>query len=733
MKKYISFFIVFGILFSVFSFPGYAAGSYLDNTASKPTLSDAMKVFRYLGGKAELAESQKFQANANKDYSITLIDAMRFFMVVSGKSESLRRPEDTEGVNFFYQKNEFMNSVIGCEGSYYSPIVYPDGTFAINSSNKYRKQYITFGVKDITSKINWYNSDGWLPCLVSEYDSTFFKIKIENFADMVIENGKYYEVVFSRMSVENKSGSEKLLPLVSSKATPINDAAKNIYSVLPGQTVVRDYATASDNFTENISLPNIRELKNIGSFDDHYISMRSYWQERIESIVNISKLPDERLINAYKAGYVYTLIIKDGYSLNVGENGYDGFWDHDAIGISSTLFTLGDFEYAKEYLSSLVYENVQYDDAAWKYSYPFALYLMKTGDIAFIKEKFEHIKTATHKIEADFDNELGIMKQTYAIDSHGYWTIDDFSALMGLTTYKYICEAIGNSEEVVWAKEMYDTLLKGANAAMEKLQREKEISYISVSPMYTTEDLLVPENANWASMFLFGRWTWEGYLFGGEQGGILLDQIDKTYEFGFKRLFGDNKIEYNFGGYPGYSSGYNAGYGLAALRGEQYRDCGIKAYQFMLDNTQSSPFGWWEGIPTNTGCESVEGMNIVYGTGSCPHMWGQSLCTKVLLESLITEKSDGTVIIGRGIPAEWINEEIEVDNYPVKSGRLGFNLSLTDKTLTLTLSGNIPNEGVSLELSALKNNIKTASCQYNNETGIVTVPSGIASVYIELK
>ena len=39
--------------------------------------------------------------------------------------------------------------------------------------------------------------------------------------------------------------------------------------------------------------------------------------------------------------------------LHVGENGYDELFDHDTIGIVSTLLTVGDFTYAKDYLSTL--------------------------------------------------------------------------------------------------------------------------------------------------------------------------------------------------------------------------------------------------------------------------------------------------------------------------------------------------------------------------------------------
>jgi hypothetical protein len=36
--------------------------------------------------------------------------------------------------------------------------------------------------------------------------------------------------------------------------------------------------------------------------------------------------------------------------------------------------------------------------------------------------------------------------------------------------------------------------------------------------------------------------------------------------------------------------------------------------------------------------------------GSSPHIWGQANASKVLLNSLIAEKSSGQVILGRGIP-----------------------------------------------------------------------------------
>lgn len=163
----------------------------------------------------------------------------------------------------------------------------------------------------------------------------------------------------------------------------------------------------------------------------------------MEPLAKIDELPDSKLIDAYKAGYVYTMIVKDGYGLHVGENGYDRVFDHDVLGIMASLMTIGDFKYFDEY-SKTILKFVQYPDAGWKFSWPYALYLQKTGDRKLVEERFEQIKTNTHKISSDRDSD-GIMKRTNAIDSNGHWTIDNWSALFGLCTYKYICDRIETS------------------------------------------------------------------------------------------------------------------------------------------------------------------------------------------------------------------------------------------------------------------------------------------------
>ncbi|RZT16710.1 hypothetical protein EV649_4243 [Kribbella sp. VKM Ac-2569] len=638
--------------------------------------------------------------------------------------------------------NPGLTSSFGWEGDLNAPIAFIDGSYRLRSRGD---AMITFGVPNIPGKIKWSNAEGYLPAFVSEYSKDGLGIKVENFADLVVVGGNRFEVAYSRMTVTNTTSTSARLPRVSNLLTPLNPAETTVGA---GQTVVRDYAVAADRFGGTYDWPTAVQLQQLGGFDQHYSHMRQYWNNRLSAIANITDLPDKRLINAYKAGYIYTLIIRDDINgakeLHVGENGYDEMFDHDTIGIVSTLLTIGDFTYARDYLSTLP-AQLQYDDAKWKYSWPYALYLQRTGDKDFIRSRFETIKKNTHTIETDrIDGGTGIIKQTDAIDSHGYWTIDNWSALTGLTTYRYLATALGETAEAAWAKAEYDDLLKVATARIDQTMKQYGLDYIPISMVEPNETgpRKDPRDANWASMFLFGRWAWDGYLFGAAQSGTMFDKIDDTYTHGFERRKDVSDTIYNFGGYPhGYfSSAYNAGYGSAALRGEEYRDLGIKSYQYMIDKTMSGPFGWWEGVDYPSADSPWNIDHARGGGGSNQHMWGQSTATKVLFDSLIAEKSDGTVIIGRGVPNEWIRtqQKIGLNGYPVTNGgRLGYQLTTAGKTVTLQLTGNTSTPtGYSLELPALRNNIAYVAAKgatINQTAGTIHLPRGTTHVTVVLR
>lgn len=662
----------------------------------------------------------------------TKVSVMLVFALLLGTMTSLGLPRNVQAAPG-YQQYPNMNGVFGWDGDKDAPIAYIDGSYKIRDG---RNITVSFGIHDGEKPVKWYNDSGYLPCLVSEFEKDGVLVQIKNFGDKVTLGGNDYVIAYSRVSLTNQSSEVKeLAPNPSPQLILLTSGSKKIQ---PGETLNHDFAIAVDRFGNNYAWPSQDVIKNAGGWDDHYIHMKNYWEDRVSDIAQINVLPDARLIDAYKAGFIYTHIVKDGDELHVGENGYDEMWDHDTIGIVSTLFTLGDFKDAHKFLTTLP-AQIQYDDAKWKYSWPFALYLIRTGDQDFIRDNFAKIKKNTHYIESDRTGPDGIMKKTMSIDSPGYWTVDNWSGLMGLLSYKYICDQLGETQEALWAANMYDEFLKTTNDKITETIIRYDLDYLPISMLEPNEANRArePRDGNWSSS-LSGQWAWDGYLFGGKQHGIMLDWIDKTYDYGFNRLKGVLP-PHNFGGYPHglFSSAYNAAHASSGLRGEKYRTEGIKAYQFMIDQTMSAPFSWWEGsyYPDPNGLWDQP--HTPGGGGSSPHMWGQAVITKVLFDSLIAEKVDGNLMIGRGVPEEWLvaGEKIDISNYPLSNNRrAGYKIESTGNEVTLTMTGDTPSGEICFNLPFFKNNIQSASTgKIDLEQGNVVLPKDTRSVTVVLK
>ena len=99
--------------------------------------------------------------------------------------------------------------------------------------------------------------------------------------------------------------------------------------------------------------------------------------------------------------------------------------------------------------------QTQYDDGVWTYPWIWALYLLKTGDLQFVKANFNtegpagtaepSIADTAHLIATDRTGPGGIMEKTNDIDANGYWTIDNYEALMGLWAYRWLAQQVGNA------------------------------------------------------------------------------------------------------------------------------------------------------------------------------------------------------------------------------------------------------------------------------------------------
>ena len=634
-------------------------------------------------------------------------------------------------------------------GSFWVDTSGPDGGPGSASTAAVTGTTYGYGVYD-DSPTSWTNADGYLPALVTTFHRDGATISITNFGDDVSIGGHAYVIIYSRVSVSNPTGSAITVdPRPSAGLVPLNTAPDTVPA---HATVNHDYAVPSDKFGGGYGYPAACPLAAAGGYDQHFAHMRAYWKSQLAGIAQITALPDGSLIDAYKTGFIYTQIIRAGDELKTGANGYDKEFSHDVIGILANLFTQGYTAGSHGLLDRARYvigTQTQYDDGVWTYPWIWAIYLLKTGDLGFVKANFgtdgpsgstePSIEATARLIAADRTGPGGIMEETDDIDANGYWTIDNYEALMGLWAYHWLAQQVGNASEAGWAASQYSSLLAAVNKTLDATISANHLNYLpcSMTEPNTDNRCVNAEDANWAAPFLFGRWAWDGYLFGAPLSGPGVSLIDATYQYGFARLAG--KLPANtFGGYPTqyYSTAYNAGYGEWGLASQDYRDQGILSYEFMVRNGQSGPYSWWESQQFPNPGSPWTGNHPEAGNGSSPHAWGMANANLVLLDSLAAQRSDGSLVVGRGVPDSWVRggQVISLANFPTTGGRhAGLTIRTSGAAVTLTLSGDQPSGPVLFQLPAFVGNIAHASAgTVDNKTGTVTLAPTVRSVTVQL-
>jgi hypothetical protein len=640
--------------------------------------------------------------------------------------------------------------VVAClGGSFWVDTSGPDGGPGSASTAAVTGTTYGYGIYD-DSSTTWTNADGYLPALVTGFHRDGAAISITNFGDDVTIGGHAYVVIYSRVQVTNPTGQTiSVDPQPSAGLAPLNSAP---VAVPPHSAVDHDYAVTSDRFGGSYAWPSAGALAAAGGYDQHFAHMRAYWNSELAGITQIQTLPDQSLVNAYKTGFIYTQIIRSGDELKTGANGYDKEFSHDVIGILANLFTQGYTSGAHGLLDRARYvigSQTQYDDGVWTYPWVWAIYLLKTGDLSFVKANFgtegptgesePSIEDTAHLIAADRTGPGGIMEETNDIDANGYWTIDNYEALMGLWAYHWLAQQVGNSSEASWAASQYSSLLAATNKTLNATISANHLSYLPCSMIEPNTDnrCVNAEDANWAAPFLFGRWAWDGYLFGAPLSGPGVSLIDATYSYGFARLAG--KLPANtFGGYPTqyYSTAYNAGYGEWGLASSDYRSQGIQSYEFMIANGQSGPYSWWESQQFPNPGSPWTGTHPEAGNGSSPHAWGMANANMVLLDSLAAQRADGSLVVGRGVPSSWMSagKLISLANFPTVAGRhLGLAIRSSGSSVTLTLSGQAPAGPVLFQLPAFVGNIAHASAgTVDEKTGTVTLATTVRTVTVQL-
>jgi hypothetical protein len=706
-------------------------------------------------------------------------------------------------------------TAMGWEGNWWPAFEYPSGAFFARGvgTSTYKVVYGTLPDNNATAgkticgamysfgiataggtpaagSVNWTMDSGYLPAFTSTFVRGQVTITITNFELLAPIGGHSFGLVYSRVTVKNAgtaavtedpAPSAGLVALTSTSTT-----------VAAGQSVQHDYVVAVDDFGSGQALPTGTTLSGgAPTYDQAYAQMSAYWEGRLASIPTFTlpdiELPNTNLVhpaveleNAFRANFVYNRISQVGKAPFSAANNYAWLLNHDLPGMLANRFSLGDFQDAQNLMltgraSQVIaqtfpnYGANYYLDGWWKTPWPWAIYLAKTGDTAFVKQYFndtggsygDNLQALMHQVPTHAT--AGYLATSNDNDSMGVWLFDDYSAMVGLASYKYIATEIGNTTEATWADGQLTSLIAGTNTGIQKNQTANHFSYLPCEvtvPMSADRCGNNGADANWASAGFYGQNAWDSFLMGASLSGIVGDpaQTDGLYDYGFKTLLAGNTPYPSMGGYPGYSTADNTGYAQGALYGTKYRDLPITSYAWQIATTTGGPYAWWEDNKTGPASDVWAGSHPPPRFGACPYSWplaGQSLSLldSIAAEGLVATASGGSftyqraLYIGRGIPDAWLatGQTIAADNltstFSMSScARSTYGVTITvgsssPRTVTVTLCGVLPGGPVLVQLPIFKSVGVTSVVSggtYNASTQTVTVTPGATSVVIQL-
>lgn len=616
----------------------------------------------------------------------------------------------------------------------------------------------------------WYQAGGYMNSPVSEWAAgdTGIGVKIQHVANRVLDDSA--TVVFTQVTLSNTTHADMQVALnisasssveVPHAASPIlQGEAFTVYrqTVPSGGEIPLDFAALATGTAT------VEQLKALGGFQTQYTAVKTYYDGRLSGLVHPVSLPDDDMVNAYLNSMIVmweTMVqvsngdyeIRGDAGNRCGVWNYDRYFSHDVPNMVEQFIRDGYIDLAKRIMESSYYQRLAYNpqqgylDAIPKYIIPYATLWQVMDDAersAYFTDNLKNkIKEAAKNIAVFMTGPNGLMAKSNTLDNGSdYLVVDNFAVMHGYAAYEYLCRQWGWTEEAAWASERAETVNNALNGMLdESMERRGKDWYMcaleDTSGFWTRhKDGSVIYDGNWlGTTFMMSTFPWDAVLRGYDLGGTWADYLEASLDnaFSLKAQRGDIPDD-SWGAWWGHEYGavYNVGMSVPLLYSEKYRTMVVKSYEWMLDN-QSAPFQWGESFDKGQNDSDWTKPAAGYET------WGLGFLRQGLLEATASVKTDGTVIIGRGIPNEWLcsSTSIEWQNIAINDGRQFDTLKLyapNTKTIRLQLTGDDAVGDIVLNLPALKNNIASVSAgNFDNASGAVTVPGNAKDLTVTLK
>ncbi len=424
-----------------------------------------------------------------------------------------------------------------------------------------------------------------------------------------------------------------------------------------------------------------------------------FWEATL-SVVDI-QLPASamRLVNTVKSTLAYILINRDGPAIQPGSRTYERAWIRDGSLTSAALLRMGFKDEVKEYLewySRHQYENgkvpcvvdargpdpVPEHDSHGQLIYGILQYFLFTKDTTFLKAHWNNVVKAVEYIEylraqrmtdqyktPEFLAYYGLVPESISHEGysakpmHSYW--DNFFVLRGLKDAATIARILGEKEQEAKYTKLVSEFRADFYNSIQLAMTAKKINFIPGCVELGDFD---------ATSTAIGIYP------GGELEYLPRAAVERTFERYYEHFTRRLDPSFTWKDYTPY----------------EIRVCGT--FLFLGNKTRTHEmlnffFGHQRPTGWNHWAEVVwrdpETPRMI---GDMPHTWVGSDYISVFRSLFVYEReADNTLVIGAGIPEEWIQaaEGVRVKNLPTYFGTLSYSVKEEKGRIVYDLDGNL--------------------------------------------
>ena len=447
---------------------------------------------------------------------------------------------------------------------------------------------------------------------------------------------------------------------------------------------------------------------------DRLQAVKSFWIKKLNQVQFQLPPSADKMIHTLRSNLAYILINRDGAGIQPGSRSYERSWIRDGAMTSAALLKMGITEEVRQFFDW--YSGYQFPDGKvpcvvdrrgpdpvpehdshGEFIFGILNYFRFSGDTAFLRAKFDHVKKAVDYIEylvgqrsTDYYKNgndslrsfYGILPESISHEGysakpmHSYW--DNFWAMKGLKDAVTIAQILKDDQAMKRFLILRDEFNKNLYQSISLAIKNHDIDYIPGCAELGDFD------ATSTSIAIYPC---------NELNNLPQPYLANTFEKYYQHFQQRLRPDFNWENYTPYE--------LRTIStfihlGQKERAHEMLKFFF----ADQRPQGW------NHWAEVVwKDPRTPRFIGDMPHTWvGSDYINAVRSFFVYEDEADGSLVIGSGLKEEWVDapQGMAVNHLPTIYGELNYSIKKSGNGYRLELTGDVKMAPVKIKIKNFK-------------------------------